>query len=137
MANITYIDTPKKLGSSVTIFDATLTASYVAGVIDLDTTAHANVGLFLTFIKDDSSSCEILVQTSPDEGVAWFTEGIVSGSDLAKHAISLLSANYDSTDRVSIQVSTPAAHLLRVMAKKTGGSGTVTLKVEAIAGMGA
>ena len=116
---------------------ATLTTSYDGFVSDwFDCRAAEETSFRLDIVKGDATSIQLtfdyadVAQDQAHKG--WDVNGTPSRDEK-----SFAASGFEATDAIEFPVQTRSVRMIRARAKKTGGTGTVTLAVSAVRGRGA
>lgn len=109
----------------------TLTTSYANGWVSdwISAPLAQYARLLLTLVNDDATSIELKLEVEDSSGTDGFTTLRVTAGVAEVDEISW-EPTADETERVAIQVFVPECRRFRVRAKKTGGTGDVTLTLK-------
>jgi len=114
----------------------TVTTAYASGWvtswIDPGLAWFARMLLFVT--KADATTIELLLEVEDVDGTDGYETWRISSGAASKDEVTLTAADLGTTHRIALQVDVSDVRRLRLRAKKTGGSGTVTLTAGVVTG---
>lgn len=134
----------RKCSEPQTLTSLTLTTAYATVADDVDVSPFPTCSATIDWTRGDATSIEVIIQGSPDNGTTWGTIAIVqtpaSGDGVAiasPHVLQFVASQWTAasfTDPVINPIFTNGMTHLRFRAKKTGGSGTVSIIIHVFGG---
>lgn len=103
-------------------------SGWASGLVNVGDAEFAR--LRLTIVKDDATSIELRFKVEDQAGTQGFKSFKVAEGVASLDESQIVAADLEATDYVAIDLDLRGVRKLAVEAKKTGGSGTVTLAAD-------
>lgn len=127
----------RKSGAAVAKTTANLTTAYSGWQTGWLDVGQANqVRLLCTLVKDDADSVEFMLEASDSSESGYPLHKITSGTATLDE-VTQATTDLSATDTFALAIDVSDIPFLRVSAKKTGGSGTVSLALNYLVGVSA